>query len=140
MIFSPRFVRGLVSNIFPDLRKTQKVNLGLAVYGQAISQSTILSQIVREVPGAVKHKHRLKRLWRFVSNPRGKPERLFESWVFWCIHRFTGGKYVTVALDWTGLRGNLMCLTASLVVSGRAIPLLWRGVKNLGVKKYIKPI
>lgn len=74
MIFSPQFVRGVITNIFPGLRKTQKVNLGLAVYGQILSQSTILSQIVREVPGAFKHKHRLKRLWRFVSNPLVKPE------------------------------------------------------------------
>lgn len=134
MIFSPQFVRGVIANIFPGLRKTQKVNLGLAVYGQVLSQSTILSQIVREVPGAFKHKHRLKRLWRFVSNSLVKPERLFESWVSWCVRRFTSGKYVVVALDWTGLPGNLMCLTASLVLSGRAIPLIWQVIKYSQIK------
>lgn len=134
MKFSPRFVRGLMGWVFPDLRKTQKVNLGLAVFGQILSQTTVLSQIVREVPGAVKHKHRLKRLWRFVSNFRVRPERLVKTWIPWVIKRFTVGKYVTVALDWTGLRGNLMCLTASLVVSGRAIPLLWRVIKYSGIK------
>lgn len=134
MIFSPRFVRGLVEHIFPGLRKTQKVNLGLAVFGQILSQTTVLSQIVREVPGAVKHKHRLKRLWRFVSNFRVKPERLVKAWVPWVIKRFAAGKYVTIALDWTGLPGNLMLLTASLVVSGRAIPLWWRVVKYREIK------
>lgn len=134
MIFSPRFVRGLVGHIFPGLRKTQRVNLGLAVFGQILSQTTVLSQIVREVPGAVKHKHRLKRLWRFVSNFRLRPERLAKAWIPWVIKHFTTGKYVTVALDWTGLRGNLVCLTASLVVSGRAIPLLWRVIKYSRIK------
>jgi hypothetical protein len=124
----------VVTNLFPDLRKTQAVNLGLAVYGQIISQSTVLSQIVREVPGAVKHKHRLKRLWRFVSNSRIKPDRLFDTWIPWVIKRFTTSGYVPVALDWTGLPGNLMCLTASLVLSGRAIPLLWQVIRYSQIK------
>lgn len=134
MIFSPQFVRGLTRNIFPELRKTQTVNLGLAVYGQILSQSTVLSQIVRQTPGAVKHKHRLKRLWRFVSNPRVKPERLFEYWIPWCTRVFGKSRYVPVALDWTGLPGNHMCLVASLVLFGRAIPLLWQVVKYSEIK------
>lgn len=134
MIFSPQFVRGVVSHIFPNLRKTQRVNLGLAVYGQVISQSTILSQIVRDVPGAVKHRHRLKRLWRFVSNGRVKPERLFDFWVPWVVNQFVPGKYVTVALDWTGLPGNHVCLVASLVLLGRAVPLLWQVTQYSNLK------
>lgn len=132
--FSPRWIDGLVKSVFPSLRKTQAVNLSLAVFGQIKSQSVILSEIVREVPGAVKHKHRFKRLWRFISNSRVKPERLFDLWVPWCMKRFTTGKYVTVALDWTGLRGNLMCLMASAVVNGRAIPLVWQVVKYSQIK------
>lgn len=134
MKFSPQWIDGLVRNVFPSLRKTQSRNLSLAVFGQIKSQSTILSQIVREVPGAVKHKHRLKRLWRFVSNSRVKPERLFEFWVPWCIGRFTSGKYAAVALDWTGLRGNMVCLMASLVIGGRAIPLIWQVIKYSQIK------
>lgn len=134
MIFSPQFVRGLVKQIFPGLRKTQAVNLGLAVYGQILSQSAVLSQIVREVPGAVKHKHRLKRLWRFVSNFRVKPERLFDYWVPWAVTRFATGRYPTVALDWTGLPGHNVCLVASLVLSGRAIPLLWQVTQYSAIK------
>ena len=126
MIFSPRFVRGIVGTIFPDLRKTQKVNLGLAVFGQILSQSTVLSEIVRRFPGDFKHKHKLKRLFRFVSNPRVKPERLMDLWTGWCIRRFTPGRYLSVALDWTTLPGNRPALMASLLLSGRAVPLLWQ--------------
>jgi hypothetical protein len=114
--------------------------LGLAVFGQILSQSAVLSQIVREVPGSFKHKHRLKRLWRFVSNFRVKPQRLVKTWMPWVIRRFAAAKYVTVALDWTGLPGNLMCLTASLVVSGRAIPLWWRVIKYSGIKDSMNQI
>lgn len=134
MVFSPRFVQRIVGCVFPVLRKTQKVNLGLAVFGQVKSQSTILSEIVRQIPGAVKHKHRLKRLWRFVSNSLVKPERLFEFWVPWVIHKFCSQKRILVALDWTGISGNNMCLVASLVLYGRAIPLIWQLVKFSDIK------
>lgn len=129
MVFSTKFVCSLVKNIFPTLRKTQGVNLSLSTYGQLMSQSTVMSEMVREVPGAVKHRHRLKRLWRFVSNPRVKPERLFEFWIPWCISKFNPIRYVSVALDWTTLPGNNQCLMASLLYQGRAIPLLWQVVK-----------
>lgn len=134
MVFSPPWIHGLVKHIFPDLRVTQSRNLGLAVFGQVKSQSAILSDIVREVPGSFKHKHRLKRLWRFVSNVRVRPERLVAAWIPWVIARFAPGKYVTVALDWTGLPGNMVCLTASLVLSGRAVPLVWRVVAYARIK------
>lgn len=134
MIFSPPWIHGLIRNIFPSLRKTQSRNLSLTVFGQIKSQSVILSQIVREVPGAVKHKHRLKRLWRFVSNSLVKPERLIETWIPWVIKHFTTGRYVIVALDWTGLPGNNMCLVASLVLAGRAIPLLWQILQYSQIK------
>ena len=93
--------------MFPGLRKTQIENLSLGVFGQIKAQSGKMSEIVREVPGAKKHKHRLKRFWRFLSNPRIKPERLQEHWACWCIKTFCYGKYVKVAMDWTTLQGNI---------------------------------
>lgn len=123
--FCPRFVKGFVDHIFPPLRKTQAVNLSLASYGMIKAQSGLLSEIVRKVPGARKHKHRLKRLWRFVGNYRVRPESLFDNWIAWCIRKFTSGKYVRVALDWTTLPGNIQCLMATIPFKGRAIPLIW---------------
>lgn len=123
--FCPRFVKGFIDNIFPSLRKTQAVNLSLASYGMIRAQSGKLSRIVRKVPGARKHKHRLKRLWRFVDNYKVKPEKLWTHWVVWCVRRFATGKYVRVALDWTTLPGNIQCLMAAIPFKGRAIPLIW---------------
>ena len=73
MSFSAHFVKGLVGKIFPNLRKTQEINLALGIFGQVKSQSGLMSEIVRHVPGTIKHKHRLKRFWRFLSNHRVKP-------------------------------------------------------------------
>jgi hypothetical protein len=125
LTFCPGFVKSFAAKIFPTLRKTQRENLSLASYGMIKSQSAKMSEMVRGVPGAKKHKHRLKRLWRFVDNYRVKPVRLREPWVSWCISKFTSGKYVLVALDWTTLPGNIQCLMTAIPFKGRAIPLIW---------------
>ncbi len=93
-----------------------------------------MSEIVREVPGARKHKHRLKRLWRFLSNPRVKPESLRLLWVSWCIKTFCHGKIVRVAIDWTSLPGNIQCLMIVIPFHGRAIPLVWQLLKFVDIK------
>jgi hypothetical protein len=84
-----------------------------------------MSEIVRDVPGAIKHKHRLKRFWRFLSNPRIKPESLRSFWINWCIKTFSHDQVIKVAMDWTTLPGNIQCLMIAIPFKGRAIPLLW---------------
>lgn len=123
--FNISSIKGWVEKIFPDLRKTQSVNLSLGVFGIVKSRSGLMSEIVREVPGALKHKHKLKRLWRFVSNDKVKPAELINLWCSWVLKTFVSSKYVVVALDWTTLPGNIQCLMAAAPFAGRAIPLLW---------------
>lgn len=134
MSFSDKFVKRFVSKIFPKLRKTHLLNLSLGVYGQIKSQSGLMSEIVREVPGTIKHKHRLKRFWRFLSNPRVKPERLQEYWIAWCIKTFVDSEIIKVAMDWTTLPGNIQCLMIALPLHGRSIPLLWQCVMHRDIK------
>lgn len=134
MSFSAHFVKSLVRKIFPVLRKTQEVNLAFGIFGQIKSQSGLMSEIVREVPGAIKHKHRLKRFWRFLSNPRVKPEQLRKDWVCWCIKTFCHDRVVTVAMDWTTLPGNIQCLMMAIPFKGRAIPLVWQIVLYSDIK------
>lgn len=93
-----------------------------------------MSEIVREVPGAVKHKHRLKRFWRFLSNPRVKPEEVRLFWIRWCIKTFCHDHIVKVAMDWTTLPGNIQCLMIALSLAGRAVPLLWHIVLHSQIK------
>lgn len=123
--FNISSVNGWVKKIFPGLRKTQAVNLGLGVFGIVMSRSGLMSELVRVVPGAIKHKHRLKRLFRFVSNPQVKVIDLIDLWSLWVIKTFMPGKYCLVALDWTTLPGNIQCLMAAVPFAGRAVPLLW---------------
>lgn len=130
--FSVSSVQSFVKEVFPTLRKTQQVNLALGVFGLIGSRSGIISEIVRKIPvGSKKHKHRFKRMWRFVSNHRVKPERLVEYWIRWCVWIFSSrcGKYIPVAIDWTTLPGNIQCLMMAIPFHGRAIPLLWRIVR-----------
>lgn len=134
MTFSAHFVKGLVRNIFPVLRKTQKVNLAFGIFGQIKSQSGLMSEIVRDVPGARKHKHRLKRFWRFLSNYRVKPENLRIYWIRWCIKTFCHDHIIKVAMDWTTLPGNIQCLMIAVPFKGRAIPLLWHIVQYCDIK------
>ena len=134
MTFSAHFVKTLVKKIFPTLRKTQQVNLSFGIFGQIKSQSGLMSVIVREVPGAVKHKHRLKRFWRFLSNPRVKPEELRLFWIRWCIAMFCHDKVIKVAMDWTTLPGNIQCLMLAIPFHGRAIPLIWHIVLHSKIK------
>jgi len=123
--FNISSVGSWVKKIFPNLRKTQSNNLSLGVLGMVKARSGLMSEIVREVPGALKHKHRLKRFWRFVSNSRVNTNSLKITWCSWVVKTFVPGKYIVVALDWTELPGNIQCLMAAMPFGGRAIPLLW---------------
>ncbi len=78
--------------MFPHLRKTQAVNLTLGVFGLIKARSGLMSVIVREIPGAQDHKHRLKRFWRFVSNPRVNTANLQILWCKWAVNTFVPGK------------------------------------------------
>lgn len=129
--FSLEFVKSFFDKIFANrLRKTQFANLCLSVFGLIGSQSGLLSEIVREFPAdyllKVKHKHRLKRLDRFLSNFHFQPDKLFSFWVGWCAKKFAQDGKLLIALDWTTLPGNYQCLMAAIPFYGRAIPLYFR--------------
>lgn len=93
-----------------------------------------MSVIVRELPGEIKHKHKLKRFWRFVSNPRVKPDALRLFWISWCLKTFVHDRIMPVAIDWTTLPGNIQCLMIAIPFHGRAIPLLWHIVLHSQIK------
>ncbi len=134
MSFSAHFVKGIINKVFPVLRKTQRVNLSLGVFGQIQTQSGFMSEIVRVVPGADKHKHRLKRFWRFLSNPRWNPDTLRLFWIAWCLKTFVHERIVPVAMDWTTLPGNIQCLMIAIPFHGRAIPLVWHILLHSNLK------
>jgi len=132
--FSAHFVKSFIGTLFPLLRKTQQVNLAYGVFGQIQTQSGFMSEIVRVIPGADKHKHRLKRFWRFLSNPRWNPDALRLLWIRWCLKTFCHGRILAVAIDWTTLPGNIQCLMIAIPFHGRAVPLIWHIVLHSQIK------
>ncbi|MBD3260878.1 MAG: hypothetical protein GF334_04245 [Candidatus Altiarchaeales archaeon] len=113
---------------FGDLSRPQVTNFSLAVFGMITKRSGIISELVRDVriTGSSKHKHRRKRLDRFLANQRVMPERLFAFWIKWVLKVFVKGRYVPIAIDWTTLPGGRQCLMAAIPFCGRGIPLMWR--------------
>ena len=132
--FTHPFVKRVVNKIFPGLRQTHLENLSLGIFGQIKSQSGLMSEIVRYVPGAIMHKHRLKRFWRFLSNAKFDPVSVRIYWVNWCIRTFCPDEIIKVAMDWTTLPGNIQCLMIAIPLHGRAIPLLWQLVLYSDIK------
>jgi hypothetical protein len=127
--FSIDLVKSFFAPIFPGMRKTHFENLSRSVFGLIVNHNGLLSDLVRGIPGAVKHKHRLKRLTRFLANPRIKPHALAHSWILWCVASLAPkGKWLPIAIDWTYLPGNIPCLMAAIPLGGRAMPLLWQMV------------
>jgi hypothetical protein len=126
--FNIYFVKGVIKHVFPALRKTQKENLALSVFGLIKARNGKISEIAREIPGAFKHKHRFKRLFRFLANWRVKPERLFNSWINWCFNAFipNSTRYVSIAIDWSTMRWSKDLLMMAVPFAGRALPLVWR--------------
>lgn len=118
-------IHNWIKGIFPKLRKTQSLNLTLAIFGLIKARSGLMSEIVRMISGPSSHKYKLKRLWRFVSNEKIKPANLIDLWALWIVGIFCKSEYIPVALDWTTLPGNIQCLMAAVPFAGRAVPLLW---------------
>lgn len=126
--FCPQKVEVWINKVFGGvLRKTQVINLSRAVFGMVKKRSGIISELVRDtlIPGSNKHKHRRKRLDRFLANLLVKPEMLFGLWTCWVLKILATGKYIPIAIDWTTLPQGHQCLMAAIPFGGRAIPLMW---------------
>jgi hypothetical protein len=77
--------------------------------------------------GRTSVKHRIKRVDRFLGNPRVEQEVLFEALgrVFW-----QGRGRVLLALDWTVLPGDFHAVVLSVILEGRSVPVAWNVVKG----------
>jgi hypothetical protein len=111
-----------VTALLPSWRKSQRRVLALAVRAMVLRPCATLSGLARALPATTKLIHRLKRLERFVSNPRLD---LLEGWAalaHWAISlRPTG--WLPLLLDETGLRDRATILTAAIPYRGRALPV-----------------
>jgi hypothetical protein len=119
----------------PTWRKTQLVNLTLLASAILSDRQLCIAQLARSFPRNAKPKvkqpkhkllHRLKRLRRFLDNPRLDMEAVFARLSrLVCSTCRTPGLLLPVLLDPTYF-GNYTTLVASVPYSGRALPIAWR--------------
>jgi len=120
--FALREVGAFLERAHPGLRKTQLVNLCLVVHALVLCGRPCLSAVARCLPGPVRLIHRIKRVYRFVSNPRLPREQLAAQLAYlnWA---YGAGRQPRVILDWTDLGDEYVSLWAALVCRGRTVPL-----------------
>ena len=93
------------------------------ILAEACQLTTVADALLcREFPSSAAL---VKRLSRFLHNPRISDERLSQTWVQWVARRFTSSHWV-VLVDETKLSTHLSVMMVGLAYRQRAIPLLWR--------------
>jgi len=120
------------------LRKSQAKTLSVLVAGALAAARLSLAGIGREVAAGQDRaaKHAIKRVWRFIANPRIEPaevmpvvfSRLWRKKLKWHANR-PDRRPLLISLDWTKVRG-CFTLMAAVVVEGRALPLCWESYRD----------
>jgi hypothetical protein len=129
--------------VLPQLLATQATNLALLVSALLAKQSSCLSELARAYPRpaleqrrvlAPKHDllYRLKRLWRFLDNPRIDAQALQLALIPTTIAALGSPRLLGLAIDWTffdslppsGHRIRYQVLRIAVPRRGRALPLL----------------
>jgi len=141
-----RRIRAAIEYSLPALAPTQADNLALLVSAILTRRTLCLSELARALPTparrrvpAPKHDlaHRLKRLWRFLANPRIDPVTIQTALIPHLIARLGSPRWLALAIDWTmfdtilpgggrtqGRRVRYQVLRIAVPRRGRALPLL----------------
>jgi hypothetical protein len=129
--------------LLPVLRPTQATNLALLVSALLAKRTLCLSELARAYPRPApdqrrvpcpKHEllHRLKRLWRFLDNPRVDALAVQVALIPTTIYALGRPRLVGLAIDWTyfdsglptGGRRRYQVLRIAVPRRGRALPLV----------------
>jgi hypothetical protein len=122
-----------VLSVCTALRLSQAKTLSELVAATLGVDRVSLAAIGRKLTGPTAVKHRIKRTWRFVANPRVVISDAMRGVVEQLVRRYrqprrSGKKRrrlrLLVACDWTEIR-NFHTLMLAAVQRGRALPLLW---------------
>jgi hypothetical protein len=111
-----------VLTVCAQLRLSQAKTLADLVGAALFVGRVSLAAIGRQLLGPTAVKHRIKRTWRFVANPRVAVGDAMHGVVGRLVKRRK--KPVLVGFDWTELRG-FCTLMAAAALKGRAIPRVW---------------
>jgi hypothetical protein len=134
-------VRAAVQWALPTLRATQAANLALLVGALLARRTLSLTALARVYPAPAvrrvarpKHDllHRVKRLWRFVGNPRLDALAVQVAFIPRTVAALGSPRLLGLAIDWTmfdtvlpsGARRRYQVLRVAIPRRGRAIPVL----------------
>jgi len=140
MPWYPR-IRTAIKSTLPALAPTQATNLALLVSALLARRTCCLSALARAFPTPptrrVAHPrhdllHRLKRLWRFLDNPRLDPLIVQTALIPHTLASLGRVRWLGLAIDWTmwdvtlptGARMRYQVLRIAVPVAGRALPLV----------------
>lgn len=130
-----------INSALPTLASTQATNLALVVSALLARRTCCLSALARAFPTPTvrriahpKHDllHRLKRLWRFLDNPRLDPLAIQTAMIPHTLASLGRVRWLGLAIDWTmwdvilptGERIRYQVLRIAAPLHGRALPLL----------------
>jgi hypothetical protein len=136
-------IHDALTQVLPALLPTQTTNLALLVSALLAKRTFCLSELARAYPRpspeqrrvpAPKHDllHRLKRLWRFLDNPRIDAQALQLALIPHTVAALGLPRVLGLAIDWTyfdsvlpsGQRVRYQVLRIAVPRRGRALPLL----------------
>lgn len=117
-------VQNLIDTCLPQMRKSQTKTLAWAVLGCLMRPLGLLTEMARGMRGGTTLRHKLKRLHRFLSNPRIFIEEQAESLLNWLLARRGMLQTPLVAMDWT-VEHDMYVLSLSLIWDRRAVPFYW---------------
>jgi hypothetical protein len=134
-------IRAAINSALSSLAPTQITNLALLVSALLRKQTCCLSALARAYPTPARRRvmtpkhdllHRLKRLWRFLDNPRLDPLAIQTAMIPHTLASLGRVRWLGLAIDWTmwdvilptGVRMRYQVLRIAVPLHGRALPLL----------------
>jgi hypothetical protein len=123
-----------VSDLLPAWRQTRRVVLALGAQALLRRRRLTLCGIARGLDSRTRVLHRVKRIWRFLSN-RGVDPRQVVGALTRQAFALHGKGWVPIILDETGLKDRAMLLGAGTWYRGRALPLALYAYQPPKIKK-----
>lgn len=123
-----RLVQDVIERHFSTFRKSQRTTITCLVAGLLCARRVGHAAIARAMRDSTTVRHRIKRLWRFVTNERIRHQEATRALVAWMLGSPRQQVHpALIALDWT-VMGDYWMLAAKLVVGKRAVPVAWKVV------------
>ncbi len=128
-------VRERLHNLLQTVSKPQLTNLSLLVFGLFAAGNCQLPRIAAKLPLLTGAANLTQRLRRLLMNKALKPTQLYQPVAGFLLSCFAGGS-VRLILDATDLGGRLPVLFVAVAYRGRALPLLWRMLPQMGCSPF----